>query len=172
MSKRLVIITLKEYEALTEASVVNEGPSEHEARLEKRCRDLLQQRDDLLRKWHECKGELEQSESANKQAETLLAGLVEKYESLDMNAQQQLDELVTARREIAKLKEGYGWIAVEDRLPEKTMRVIMYGTFPDGPEPCITMGVFGGQSISWVELSGQIMARVTHWMPLPNPPEK
>lgn len=64
------------------------------------------------------------------------------------------------------------WVSVKDRLPERTLRVIMFGSFPDGPHDyCITMGVFGFSSKSWVELSGQIMHTVTHWMPLPNPPD-
>ena len=58
-----------------------------------------------------------------------------------------------------------GWISVEDRLPEPGYYVLM----------CLrdvftTIGLHTGQE--WVEKGTGQTIPVTHWMPLPEPPEE
>lgn len=64
------------------------------------------------------------------------------------------------------------WISVEDRLPEELDGVITYrGECGHVTAATFLNGDFQGISISvggFVKLGGN----VTHWMPLPNPPEE
>jgi len=59
------------------------------------------------------------------------------------------------------------WISVEDRLPEKGAVVLAFGT------RSATTGQFQGiGSRPWFWYwKGNTIKRVTHWMPLPEPPE-
>lgn len=64
------------------------------------------------------------------------------------------------------------WIKIEDRLPENDEEVLIaYWHIPDHeryePDWIIETGRhLDGQ---WVQLQGE---NITHWMPLPNPPEE
>lgn len=57
------------------------------------------------------------------------------------------------------------WISVKDRLPEKKQRVIVR---------CRTVGTTVGWILwrEWLTDLGKGCSDVTHWMPLPEPPER
>ena len=60
-----------------------------------------------------------------------------------------------------------GWISVKDRLPESGKRCLVYAA--QGIERHISIASFGRH----FHLSGRrAYWRVTHWMPLPEPPEE
>ena len=61
-----------------------------------------------------------------------------------------------------------GWISIKDRLPEHGKRYLIYATSEDNKIGRITTAAFGGH----FALSGRCAYwKVTHWMPLPTPPE-
>lgn len=62
---------------------------------------------------------------------------------------------------------GSGWIPVKDRLPAEGDEVLAY----DGHETCLVVYVpyVDGEPGRWVSSDGYPV-RVTHWMPLPEPP--
>jgi hypothetical protein len=64
------------------------------------------------------------------------------------------------REEVERLKQAQHWIPVEERLPETR-------------DPVLTLWVSGMQSVKqYDEQHGwNTGAQVTHWMPLPEPPE-
>lgn len=69
--------------------------------------------------------------------------------------------------ESAALREQPRWISVEERLPEEATRVLVHldGNKPPIGEPRMdTDRVVDGLWVRWDDL-------VTHWMPLPEPPE-
>jgi hypothetical protein len=53
------------------------------------------------------------------------------------------------------------WISVEDRLPEESCIVLVYH------KGLGVMVSFYDKKINW----GILRASITHWMPLPDPPE-
>ena len=62
------------------------------------------------------------------------------------------------------------WISVEDRLPEKNQAVL--GWYKDNPFAGYTYGVVSWNGKGWVFVYAQrYVTNVTHWMPLPEPPE-
>lgn len=69
-----------------------------------------------------------------------------------------------------------GWISVADRLPEIGDRVIVFGV-SDGwayGEPADVIGgvlLNNSDPIMWGDECGEAVQAVTHWMPLPLPPE-
>jgi len=61
------------------------------------------------------------------------------------------------------------WVSVKDRLPEHGKRYLIYATSEDGNEHHITIAAYGGH----FALSGRCAYwKVTHWMPLPEPPKE
>lgn len=84
------------------------------------------------------------------------------------------DEAVEAAQQIAGLSEIVpqddepGWIPVEERLPERNEIVL---AFDQGG---VTVGSYSPMLEDWWTLQVDRMAPgavVTHWMPLPEPPE-
>lgn len=62
------------------------------------------------------------------------------------------------------------WISVMERLPEKTGKYLVYGQWKGRPAEmwvCELMAI--GMLIGWANGGGN--PTVTHWMPLPEPPE-
>lgn len=60
------------------------------------------------------------------------------------------------------------WISVEDRLPEEGTRVLIYRK--DG-EMTVDYRINICDSYwIWCGLTDEEMQRITHWMPLPEPP--
>ena len=76
-----------------------------------------------------------------------------------------LAELGKALDRIKELEAENKWISVEDRLPEKGVNVLYYfkhvGTH---------IGMCDGTN-SFYGSAGWLIGDVTHWMPLPEPPD-
>ena len=79
------------------------------------------------------------------------------------DVQEWLDEQPTV--------DAHGWISVEDRLPEKGEYLVVYHPCwwddVEYDKICVGMDTFRGKT-SWAKKKFQ---RVTHWMPLPEPPK-
>ena len=61
------------------------------------------------------------------------------------------------------------WISVKDRLPKSRFVVLAY----EKPLNTINMSFYEKNSESWIDCdSGYYLNSVTHWMPLPKPPEE
>lgn len=61
------------------------------------------------------------------------------------------------------------WISVKDRLPEVRLIVLAYAA----PTNDISFAFRGRGSGNFIDYSsGYYLNTVTHWMPLPNPPEE
>lgn len=58
------------------------------------------------------------------------------------------------------------WISVKERLPERRRRVLCWLSYPD-IEEIIVENQYYGNGMWTVESEA-----VTHWMPLPEPPEE
>lgn len=69
--------------------------------------------------------------------------------------------------ELAALKEAQRWIAVEDELPEKSQNYLVCAIFPTGVKPFIDVCYYV-RSFGFADFG----AHITHWMPLPQPPEE
>ena len=70
----------------------------------------------------------------------------------------------------SKLEAAQRWIPVSEGLPEIGVRVLFYNNFIKN----IHKGWYSGDE--WVSeigvfYNGDKLKRITHWMPLPNPPE-
>ena len=73
--------------------------------------------------------------------------------------------LKEAAAEIERIREERRWVSVEERLPEEDVKVLTMG-LQKHPVVCSfwhSDGVFR---------DGGIIEGVTHWMPLPAPPEE
>lgn len=78
---------------------------------------------------------------------------------------EMFNHIADLKQEIQDLQRG--WISVEDRLPEVYEVVIIW--IPPDERP--TMG-YRITERAWTEIEGDSTGRgVTHWMPLPDPPE-
>lgn len=100
----------------------------------------------------------------------------------DLRADGRGEKATAIRNGIIALREkAQHWISVKDKLPIKDSLVLLYLT--DGNQHKITTGKiytsddpkFDGEfCVGFDSLSPDFLIRdtVTHWMPLPNPPEK
>lgn len=75
-------------------------------------------------------------------------------------------EFERMEKENAALKEAQRWIPVADELPEKSQNYLVCAVYPVGVKPfvdlCYYVRKFGFADFG---------AKITHWMPLPQPPE-
>lgn len=83
----------------------------------------------------------------------------------------EIKKLVSQRNAMAALADSYKaeiphWIPVSDRLPESSQRVIVCRE--NGK---VEQGVFLGVN-GWWKVYGTNTKAVTHWMPMPVPPEE
>ena len=65
-----------------------------------------------------------------------------------------------------------GWISVKDRLPDNTFPprdVLVYHYW--GGEMCIDRAWYSPEKNRWRSFIGMNL-KVTHWMPLPEPPKE
>ena len=81
----------------------------------------------------------------------------------------QIDALMDAGKEVLQevstLTPPNEWVSVEERLPEETQRVIVR---------CERVGTSVGWILwgNWMADIGPDAGKVTHWMPLPAPPDR
>ena len=61
-----------------------------------------------------------------------------------------------------------GWIPAERELPDSDKTVLVYAT--DGPPVGVWLAYYLVETEEWRYVNGSD-AEVTHWMPLPEPPE-
>ena len=61
------------------------------------------------------------------------------------------------------------WISVKDKMPEPLKNVLGYCQSWDRPYICFTSRTIEGKSGYWV--SSVNFSKITHWMPLPEPPK-
>jgi len=65
---------------------------------------------------------------------------------------------------------GTAWIPVSERLPDEGEPVLWYG--PADKFCPFVVGKRDGESIDWGgDLTTSIAGGITHWLPLPSPPE-
>ena len=80
---------------------------------------------------------------------------------------QEVQTLAAASRRLDEAAAG--WISVEDKLPPMGQMVIVYREYAWGEvkveQGCRDLG-------DWWKVYGTRTKRVTHWMPLPQPPQK
>lgn len=74
-------------------------------------------------------------------------------------------EFTAKLEELEQVKAERSWISVKDRLPDEKQRVLVR---------CKTVGTTVGWRLwgEWMTDLGAGGSKVTHWMPLPEPPEK
>jgi hypothetical protein len=76
------------------------------------------------------------------------------------------DLLIALLTAIDALEQGNGWISVKDRMPEDGVEVLVYGDIYLNRK---------GADVDFVDKSGNFFyydeGEVTHWRPLPEPPE-
>jgi hypothetical protein len=63
------------------------------------------------------------------------------------------------------------WISVKDRLPEEGTHVLVCGRPKIGEVPYIVDKIYKGDWMLWGVWNNTSRYIVTHWMPLPAPPE-
>lgn len=72
--------------------------------------------------------------------------------------------------ELASLRAARRWIPVGERLPEVGVRV--WGWSPGGSDAFKCFARANGDGmIRWVSDPGRWALKITHWLPLPEPPE-
>ena len=83
-----------------------------------------------------------------------------------------MKEFEAKLEELAEVKAGMRWISVKDRLPDRTMPprdVLVYHDLNCGM--FIDRAWYSHEQNKWRSAVGMRL-KVTHWMPLPKPPEK
>lgn len=61
------------------------------------------------------------------------------------------------------LTQPNNWISVEDRLPDENTRVLVFIPYTD--TKIDTDRILNGKWVRWID-------KITHWQPLPEPPEE
>lgn len=97
------------------------------------------------------------------------------FQTLQPFCEKQVDMVITKEELIQALtlyreqkEKGSGWIRVDERLPETYVDVLVC----NGNE-FITVALYDGER--WMEVIDEfeiLWPSVTHWMPLPEPPEE
>lgn len=77
-----------------------------------------------------------------------------------------LEMAIAALREqdVTDINVGGKWVSVEERLPKKFSIVLAYD-----PDDGVGEADWDGCKFHWTET--EAIASVTHWMPMPEPPE-
>lgn len=115
--------------------------------------------------WPDCIGAKENHIEAALQSAPILGGLMSKHEIRHMCAAILIAELESERP---------AWVSVEDRLPEVGSHFIVYDTYYIGRDDDVCPVKMGRMTKSWgiaPEGMNGVCDTITHWMPLPSPPE-
>ena len=106
--------------------------------------------------------------SFQKATDTLKEELSKQYGK----SNQLLNEIDRLRAELAAEREKHRWIQVSERLPKDYRPVLIYAAM----QGQVLMGVHISAIPQWssagyIYYHGGIYTSITHWMPLPQPPE-
>lgn len=72
---------------------------------------------------------------------------------------------------VKTINEKYGWVSVEERLPELNTPVI--GWYKDNPFSKYCPEIVSWNGKGWLFVYAErYVTTVTHWMPLPEPPKE
>jgi hypothetical protein len=63
------------------------------------------------------------------------------------------------------------WISVDDRLPETCTGMLVYSMDNVHPYTVILIAIWDGGEFDFQDSWENANLQVTHWMPLPSPPE-
>ena len=67
------------------------------------------------------------------------------------------------------------WVRCEERLPDDTFKQVLItdGTH-FGLAYCLDLGVYGvkWRKTNWMSIGGLFRGKITHWMPMPEPPQE
>lgn len=77
--------------------------------------------------------------------------------------------IVKLQEQIAELRSAQEWVSVKDRLPEESGMYIV--TANDGHAQRVSFVQWQKKNRMWNLTAARSYWRVTHWMPLPEPPE-
>ena len=93
--------------------------------------------------------------------------------SINDIAEFSASKLIEARQRIRELEEAQRWIPVSERLPEVNKRVEIFGGF----EQTTHIGYYREHAKQWDSEDGgywhgKNFGLITHWRPLPEPPEE
>lgn len=91
-------------------------------------------------------------------------------EALECTSELAHDALALIRHldeRIKELEEGPKWISVKDRLPRVLAQTLLYTN--DGR---MHVGQYNDLVGSFMFANAHLAGRVTHWMPLPEPPKE
>ena len=101
-----------------------------------------------------------------------LRELLDQYQGCDYIAklEQHISDLIAEKK--ALRKQLPQWVPVSERLPESNKPVLVYYLSAYWLNPSMSVALhFNGDR--WRQLiGGEDMNAVTHWMPLPEPPEQ
>ena len=87
-------------------------------------------------------------------------------EEFDRQRKESIDMAITDMK-ICEANNA-GWISVKDRLPEVGKVVLAFGT--RSATTCQFQGITNKNNLWWWK--GHTIKKVTHWMPLPEPPKE
>lgn len=92
-------------------------------------------------------------------------------ETIDKSCMNKLNrELCTALEEAIKELKKNNWISVDDRLPEDEERILIFVAL-EGHESVQLDTCYEDGGYIHLDSGYAFGAEVTHWMPLPEPPE-
>lgn len=95
-----------------------------------------------------------------------------RYNLLNSEDKAAVDVAFEALREQGNCcKNGNSWISVEDRLPEAFVSVLVYMP-EERPLPTVHEGYVTKQGNWYAHFFEREPFEVTHWMPMPTPPEE
>ena len=81
---------------------------------------------------------------------------------------------VAEAEKLRKAREAQRWIPATERLPEKMMQCVcryVFGDYTEYPFYAV-MWYFANDEVPHFQNEGSMGMKVTHWMPLPEPPKE